>query len=69
MGGIAGLVCLNGCQDVVHTRLVEEMCYLQTHRGPDSHRVVALGQTVEQVEEFCTGIQINRQRMCNSVAV
>ena len=43
MGGIAGIVCLAQCGESGHTALTEDMCALQAHRGPNGHRVVALG--------------------------
>lgn len=44
MCGIAGLVCLRpSCGGEDHSRIVERMCDLQVHRGPDDHGVVSLG--------------------------
>jgi asparagine synthase (glutamine-hydrolysing) len=44
MCGIAGLVCSRpSCGGEDHSRIVERMCDLQVHRGPDDHGVVSLG--------------------------
>ncbi len=43
MCGIAGLVCLSGaCRPDEHVRLVNGLCDLQVHRGPDDRHVVSL---------------------------
>jgi asparagine synthase (glutamine-hydrolysing) len=44
MCGIAGLVCVRpSCRDDDHLRVVQTMCDVQFHRGPDDNGVVALG--------------------------
>jgi len=44
MSGLAGIVCSKGCPEEEHTRLLEKMCEIQAHRGPDDRRVVSLGR-------------------------
>jgi asparagine synthase (glutamine-hydrolysing) len=43
MAGLAGVVALDGSTDERSMELVEQMCDLQTHRGPDDRGVVRLG--------------------------
>jgi asparagine synthase (glutamine-hydrolysing) len=44
MCAIAGLICLRReCREEDHLRLVERMCDLQSHRGPDDRGVISLG--------------------------
>jgi asparagine synthase (glutamine-hydrolysing) len=45
MCGIAGVACVRpSCRDADHVRIVQTMCDLQHHRGPDDHGVVSLGR-------------------------
>ncbi|MFH1681345.1 MAG: asparagine synthase-related protein [Candidatus Eisenbacteria bacterium] len=51
MSGIAGLICPHGCGERTHRAVVERMCDLQAHRGPEGRRVfeergACLGETV-----------------------
>ena len=44
MCAIAGLICLNRkCRDEDHVRIVQRMCEIQTHRGPDDSGVNSFG--------------------------
>ncbi|HSE87957.1 MAG TPA: asparagine synthetase B, partial [Candidatus Binatia bacterium] len=44
MCAIAGLICFKRqCREEDHLRLVEKMCDLQSHRGPDDRGVISLG--------------------------
>ena len=43
MAGLAGIVALGQSDDEHSMKLVERMCDLQTHRGPDDRGVVRLG--------------------------
>jgi asparagine synthase (glutamine-hydrolysing) len=44
MCAIAGLICSKrGCRDQDHLKIVQTMCDLQSHRGPDDRGVVSLG--------------------------
>ena len=49
MERIAGLTCLKGCSDAIHTKLVMEMCAAQAHHAAAGPRVVAL-------EGACLGV-------------
>ncbi|MGH8058524.1 MAG: asparagine synthase (glutamine-hydrolyzing), partial [Candidatus Entotheonellia bacterium] len=54
MCGIAGLVCTTTtCHEDEHIALIQQMCGLQRHRGPDDQGIVSLGHVCLGAVRLC----------------